>query len=207
MKTRFALVSLALLAASCKTQNERSDLVINKVVPATASVVGTAPSQSLNCVFDIAAAEYTPGLPYNPAESTGVVGAVIQNRMLDNSVINPEFRLDTNTFLPHQAVINYEVIPSSAGAAPPQNVVPAGGNTIPTSGTGVVGVEMFRGLAIALPAGTFVRTTFHLEGKLLDGSTVKTADREYLFQVCNVPGCSLGGIWTIDVNGAPASCL
>jgi len=207
MKTRFALVLLALFAASCKVQNERSDLVINKVVPATASVSGTAPAQNLICVFDISAAEYTPGLPYNPAESAGVVGAVIQNRMPDNSIVNPDFRLDTNTFLPHQAVINYEVIPAAAGAAPAQNVVPVGGNTVPSAGTGVVGVEMFRGLALALPSGAFVRTTFHLEGKLLDGTTIKTADREYLFEICNVPGCSHGGIWTIDVNGVPASCL
>jgi hypothetical protein len=35
-----------------------------------------------------------------------------------------------------------------------------------------------------VPDGTFIRATFHIEGKLLGGSSVHTSEREYLFEAC-----------------------
>ncbi len=38
---------------------------------------------------------------------------------------------------------------------------------------------------------------FDANGKLLDGSSVHTSEREYLFRVCNTAGCGTSGPWGI----------
>jgi hypothetical protein len=35
-----------------------------------------------------------------------------------------------------------------------------------------------------------VRVIFHVEGKLDDGSSVRTSEHEYLFVTCNTAGCN-----------------
>src|SRR6185503_5208954 len=95
-----------------------------------------------------------------------------------------------------------------SATAPAQNIVPVSGIEVPGSGgTGTVGINIFNGLGgtlASLPNGAYIRTTFHLEGKLLDGTTVHTAEREYLFQVCTVTGCGLGSPWSATVGTPPA---
>ena len=62
----------------------------------------------------------------------------------------------------------------------------AGGVVVQTGGQGTVAAPLF--LPGVLPAGAatgdFIRTSFHVEGKLADGSTVQTNEREYLFRIC-----------------------
>ena len=72
----------------------------------------------------------------------------------------------------------------------------------------VVRPAVFSGVSLAgLASGTIVRVMLHIEGKLLDGSTVHTSEREYLFQICSTAGCGMAGPWAIDVNGTRRSCL
>src|SRR4051812_32708971 len=105
MKTRNALILAVLVAAGCK-KAQSSSLTIEAVVPPTAAAAGTA----VSCSFDPGASEFTE-LPYNPAEKTrGNIAAVVQNNILDPSGINIELRLNTASFQPHVAVVDYEYI-------------------------------------------------------------------------------------------------
>jgi hypothetical protein len=206
MKTRNALAILALLASSCTTRNENSALVISSVIPPTASATGSGATTVLGCSFVLSTAEFT-SLPYNPAENRGIVAAVLQNNLTPTATLNTILRADTTSFLPHQAVVNYEYIPSSAGTPPGQTVVAAGGLEVPGGSKGTVEVDMFTGPPISVPNGTYIRVTFHLEGKLLDGSLVHSSEREYLFRFCNTAGCGLTGPWATQVGTATASCM
>jgi len=193
MNNRNAILLLALLAASCTAKNENSFLVITKVIPPLATTTGTPPATTTSCTFDPASTEFS-FLPFNPAENQGLVAAVVANNLASNAALNTVLRIDTNTFLPHQVVVSYEVI--GAGTAPAPNVVPAGGLEIATAGTGTVGFPIFNGRSLAgIGNNTFLRATFHIEGKLLDGSTVHTSEREYLFKICTTPGCGTAGPW------------
>jgi hypothetical protein len=209
MKNRAFIVLFALAAASCTTKNENSALVISKVIPAKATADST--TNTVSCAFDSSLQEFTPYLPFNVTENAGVVGATVDNNLVGTT--NSVLQTDSHAFLPHQAVITYEYLGSTV-SAPGQNIVPTTGIEIPSGQSGTVGVDMFRGVTTlaSLAAGTIVRTTFHIEGKLLDGSTVHTAEREYLFQICTRAGCGLASPWaalagTAPSNGAPVpSC-
>ena len=181
MKTRTGIALLGLLAASCSTNMGSSSLLIIKVIEAT------APAGGGTCTFDSTTEENS--FSVIGAASPGQVAAVVQNSLLDTSTINPSLNTNTAQFQPHQLVINYEALPRTAGAgAPytiPQQLVAVSGVTVQTGEQGTVGGPFF--LPGVLPGGAqandFIRVTFHIEGKLADGSTVKTTTREYLFQV------------------------
>ena len=182
MNIRNGIALLGLLTASCMTNNQRSDLVITKVVEAKDT--GTA------CVFNTEDDELVFST-LNPTTNVGEVAAVVENRLTDPTTLNPLLRTDSALFAPHQVVVDYEVLPRTAGAPPPYGPIPrqivaAGGVVVPSGGKGTVGAPLF--LPGVLPAaaatGDIIRTTFHVEGKLVDGSTVRTNDREYLFRIC-----------------------
>jgi hypothetical protein len=145
---------------------------------------------TVTCLLDPAAIELT-FIRVNPAERSGTVGAIVSNRLATNANINTILRTDTNEFQPHEAVIDYEVLTASPPAIGRQ-VWPVGGTSVPSGGTGSVGVAMFPNAAAVagIADGAFVRVTFHINGKLLDGSSVNTAEREYIFQICRTAGCS-----------------
>lgn len=191
MRTRIILLAAA-LAAACTTQNNTA-LVITKVVPPAATVVGT----STVCAFSASSDEFT-FLGINLAENIGNVAAVVENKMPDTSTANPDLALDASTFLPHQAVVAYE-FPGNPNGAPPAGVTVKSPSIIPVSGLEVaggasatVGIPMFLTGVVtgAVPDKTFIRVTFHVEGKLLGGGTAHTSEREYLFRVCTTAGCA-----------------
>jgi hypothetical protein len=181
MNTRIGIALLGLLAAACNT-GLRSDLQVIKVIEAA------APAGGGTCTFDATANEKTSSI-INPATNVGQVAAVVQNNLLDTSTLNPGLRTNTAQFQPHQLVITYEVFPRpGTTAAPytiPLQIVAVSGVTVQTGEQGTIGGPFF--LPGVLPAGAatgdVIRTTFHIEGKLLDGSTAKTGEREYLFQI------------------------
>jgi hypothetical protein len=192
MTTRTILLAAA-LAAACTTQNNTA-LVITKVVPPTAATSTTGPT---TCSFSTAADEWT-FLTVNLAENIGNVAAVVENHIQNTANANPTLGGDASTFLPHQAVVAYE-FPGNTNGAPPAGVtvksptvIPVSGLTVPGGGSATVGVPMFLPGVVtgAVPDGTFVRVTFHVEGKLLDGSTTRSSEREYLFRVCTTAGCA-----------------
>jgi hypothetical protein len=207
MNTRNLLVVLALLGAGCTTRNENSALVITSVIPPKATASGAGATASVSCAFDQTVAEFTE-LPYNPAENRGEVGAVVQNNLVSTAALNPQLRAESTTFLPHQAVVKYEYIPGTAGTPPGQTVIPVSGVEVPVASKGTVGFSVFNGVTIAVPAGTYIRVTMHLEGKLLDGSVVSTAEREYLFRFCTTAGCGQNsGAWSAQGAAGLVSCL
>jgi len=196
MRTRTILLAAAFTAA-CTTQNN-SALVITRVVPpevTTETSTTTPPVTTTTCSFKTDAAEFS-FLPVNLAENVGNVAAVVQNFMPPTNSAN-SLNLDAAFFLPHQAVVRYE-FPGNPNGAPPAGVtvqapaiIPVSGLEVPSGGTATIGIPMFVGGAVsgAVPDGTFIRVTFHVEGKLLGGSNARTSEREYLFQVCTDPGC------------------
>jgi len=208
MKTRNAIVALALLLASCKTRNENSQLPIISVIAPTATFTAGAAGSAgtVSCKFDAGAAEFTT-LPYNPAENVGRIAAVVQNNLTPTTGLNQLLRSDTSTFLPHEAVVSFEYASGSAGAAPGPNTIPVSGLEVPAGGKATVGIDIFSGTPISAPNGTFIRVTFSIKGKLLDGSIVHTSEREYLFRYCNVAGCGLGGPWAAGTGAGAVSCL
>src|SRR3954470_14428825 len=97
-KTLKAAFILAVAAgAGCKTDGLNGSLPILAVIPpkATGGAV-------LSCSFETGAGELTEP-PYNPAENIGSVGLLVENNLLDNSTISPQFRLNTATYQPYTA--------------------------------------------------------------------------------------------------------
>ncbi|TMA22224.1 MAG: hypothetical protein E6J88_14600 [Deltaproteobacteria bacterium] len=184
MKTRIAIL-LALAAAGCKIKGNPS-LLITKVISGTLTAATT--SAPALCTFDPGSTEID-FLPYNPVENTGNVGAVVSNTILPTTAVNPTLRTDAATFLPHQAVVDYEVI--GGGASIGEKIVPAAGAEVPSGTSAPVLMHLLPAgtLPAGLAAGTIIRTTFHVEGKLVDGSTVHTSEREFLFEICTSTGC------------------
>jgi hypothetical protein len=188
MKTQTILLATA-LAAACTTQNN-SALVITKVVPPKAEVSTDTPPVT-TCKLDPADDEVS-FLPINVTENDGNVGAVVENFIAATNTEN-SLNLDASAFLAHQAVIRIEFV----GSAPPGVSVPDP-IIVPVSGEVAGGATVSlpvpalpRGVITGtVPAGTFIRATFHIEGKLLGGNNVHTSEREYLFRSCDGAGCA-----------------
>jgi len=203
MRTRIILLAAA-FAAACTTQNN-SALVITKVVApiSTDTSTGTPPVTTTTCSFDPTADENT-FLTVNLSENVGSVAAVVQNFITPTNADN-SLNLDASTFLPHQAVISFEF----PGAGTPAGVtvkspiiVPVSGLEVPGGGAATVGIPMFLPGVVtgAVPDGTFIRATFHVEGKLIGGGNARTSEREYLFQACSTVGCGFGGVPGVSRN-------
>ena len=182
MKKSIAIL-LFLAAAGCKQKNN-TGLVLTSVVTGTfTAATATAPS---SCTFDPGGTE-TSYLPFNPAQNTGTVGVVVLNQIQPTTSVS-SLLTDASTFLPHQAVVDYEIV--GQGAVGGEKIVPVSGSVAGGSSTSVI-VALVPSGAVGTPAaGSVIRTTFHLEGKLADGSTVHTSEREYLFVVCTTAGCA-----------------
>jgi hypothetical protein len=188
MKATRTVVLLALLAAACTTKGENSALVITKVLISkgtTAAGVTTCPPIT---VSDVESNYILIG-----PDNFGQVFLVVDNRILDVSTQNTVLRTPSADFLPHQVVVSYEVLGTGTLTAP--STVAVAAVVVPTKGQGPVGIpalfpSTFGAVAGGIAAGTFIRATLHLEGKLIDGSTVKTAEREYIFRTCGAAGCA-----------------
>jgi hypothetical protein len=173
MKMRNCAWLALLLTASCMT-NQRSDLVIVKVVEAADSA-GV-------CVFNTGTAELTYST-LNPTTNFGLVAAVVANHINDPSGVNPVFRTNTAYFQPETMIADYEVI--GGGATIARQAIPVSGVVVPPGDEGTIGGPLLPGaLVAAIPSGTFIRVSFHIEGRLYDGSKVKTNVRDYMFRVC-----------------------
>src|SRR5437588_581041 len=113
MKTRPLILVFALLVG-CKAANQRSDLEIASVVPPTASAItggaDVGASGVVACAFAAGQAEFTPFLPFNPAENLGSIGVVVNNTLIDTSglaTVTSTLHTNTAIFLPEKALISY----------------------------------------------------------------------------------------------------
>ncbi len=196
MKTPTILLAAA-LAAACTTQNN-SALVITSVLPPTLvtdTSTTTPPVTTSHCDADDAGKEAS-FLPVNLAENQGNVFATVVSAILPTNSAN-SLNGDASFFLPHQAVITYQFL--TADGNPPAGVtvvhpviVPLDGLPVPGGGSASILVTIFPEGAITgpVPDGTFIRATFHIEGKLLGETTAHTSERDYLFEICTAAGCA-----------------
>ena len=177
MKIRWLIALAALLGASCRTK-QNSALVVTKVV--LGEISGTS------CKYDPGADEFDFANIDPAANSGGTMGVVLQNNLSDPTTVNSLYRTNSATFHPHQVVADYEVI---GGATLPNQIIPVSGTQIPPGATGSVLVPFFSPAATATLTGE-IRVTFHVEGKLDDGSVLKSSEHEYIFVTCATAGCS-----------------
>ena len=177
MKARWLIALAALLGASCKT-NRNSALIVTKMVLGT--LTGTT------CSYDPSGDEFDFAQIDPAANTGGTMGVVVQSFLKDPSGVNSLYNTDSATFHPHQVVADYEVI---GGATLPNQIIPVSGTQIPPGATGSVLVPFSSPAATATLTGE-IRVTFHVEGKLDDGSVLKSSEHEYIFVTCATAGCS-----------------
>jgi hypothetical protein len=178
MKIRWLIALAALLGASCKT-NRNSALVVTKMV--LGQVSGTT------CAYDPGSDEFDFANIDPAANSGGTMGVVLQNNLSDPSTLNQLLRTNSATFHPHQVVADYEVI---GGTTLANQIIPVSGVQITAGGgTGPVLVPFFSPAGTATLTG-MIRVTFHVEGKLDDGSVLKSSEHEYIFVTCSTAGCN-----------------
>jgi hypothetical protein len=188
MDTRIIAIALAVGLAGCSTNERQADLIVTKVVGGKFTAA-TAPATGGTCGYSASDDEQLlPTFDGTAPNNRAATGFVVDNQMVDTSTLNSQLRTNTNTFTPHQAVVDYEF----PGAAVAQQIVPVSSGTVATGSQTVVLVELFSPTAAlaaanAIAAPTFVRTTTRIEGKLDDGTTVSTSAHEYVINVC--PGC------------------
>jgi len=187
MRTPIIFLAAA-LAAGCTAQGN-SALLISKVVVATAGQSSDTPPRP-TCTVDPSADE-SNSVPLNLTENTGTVGAVISNLMLPTNSANPDLNVDASTFSPHQAVVTYEFPSGAAGGTINVNpvITPVSGLTVAAGNQAPVLVSLVPQGVITAPKGTFIRASFHIEGKMTGGNTTRTTEREFLFVVCDTSGC------------------
>jgi len=178
MKIRWLIALAALLGASCRTK-QNSALVVTKVV--LGEISGTS------CKYDPGADEFDFANIDPAANSGGTMGVVLQNNLTDPTALNSLYRTNSATFHPHQVVADYEVI---GGTTLTNQIIPVSGTQITSGGgTGPVLVPFFSPAATATLTGT-IRVTFQVEGKLDDGSVMKSSQHEYIFVTCSTAGCN-----------------
>ena len=186
--TKLTLICAALLSAACTTKNENGFLVITKIVaPVAAAGVGggcTLSASTDEPVF----ATVNPSVP--PTSTKGFrLGAVVENRLTPNGNVTLG-RLNNFDFVVEQAVVDYEAA-GTVAVSIPQQIVPANG-LVKANGSSPVGIDLFAPGTTGVPGpGTSIRVVFHFEGKLLDGSTVKTSEYEYIVTTCGTAACDI----------------
>ena len=94
---------------------------------------------------------------------------------------------ERRSFFELMVVADYEVI---GGTTLTNQIIPVSGTQITSGGgTGPVLVPFFSPAATATLTGT-IRVTFQVEGKLDDGSVMKSSQHEYIFVTCSTAGCN-----------------
>ena len=161
---------------SCSAKNQYSSLEILKLVPPTSTAEADAAGAAMDCGFLAATAEYSMQ-QFNESRDF-YVGVVVQNNLADNA--NSSIgRHNTNDFIAMQAVTTNEATDGTSISIPEQ-ITPTQG-TITVGQVGVVGAVLIPAAVAAKLASdgvTSVRLHTHIEGRLLDGSSVST--NEYL---------------------------
>jgi hypothetical protein len=185
MNPRWSILLAALLGASCSTNNKNAALVITKLVLGTAETLPGPPPQTF-CKYDPAGVEFDFAQINPSANSGGTMGVVVQNNLADTTRINPDLRTNSSRFNPRQVVASYEVI---GGPTVSTQIIPVSGSVPSGGGTGAVLVPFFSPVPVTMLSG-IIRVTFHIEGRLDDGSNVRTGERDYIFVTCSAAGCN-----------------
>jgi hypothetical protein len=184
MNTRWFILLPALLGVSCSTKMN-SALVVSKMVLGTLTTLPGPPPTSY-CTYDPGGTEFDFARINPTANSGGTMGVIVENNLLNPSATSA-FRANSATFHPHQAVADYQET-QPGGVTVTQQIIPVSGS-VPAGGSGSVLVPFFAPIPATLLTG-IVRVTFHIEGKLDDGSNVRTSEREYIFVTCSTSGCN-----------------
>src|SRR5205807_4707696 len=90
------------------------------------------------------------------------------------------------SFHPHQMVGDSEIV---GGGITRGVIIPGSGAQSGPGSSGPVVIPFYSPAAATTMSGT-IRVTFHIEGKLDDGSVVQTSEHEYIFVTCAAAGCN-----------------
>jgi hypothetical protein len=178
MKRRWHILLAALAAASCKLSNRNTSLDVTKVI--IGKLDGTL------CKYDPSADEFDFAHINPAANSGGTMGVVVHNQLADTASLNALLRTTSGTFHPHQMVGDYEIV---GGATTRGVIVQVSGAQVAPGTSGSILVPFFSPAVTTTMSGT-IRVTFHVEGKLDDGSVVQTSEHEYIFVTCATAGCN-----------------
>ncbi len=182
--TRIAFL-LAVALAGCTTKNQSSYLEILRVVPGTFTAA-TPPATGGTCAVSTSGQE-VDFLNIDLTKRFGQIAVIVINNLASNASAGIN-RLNTNDFIAERAVVSYEII---GGGTAPAPVISAAQGVAPTGTTSALATFLFpqgAKLGAAIPAGQTVRVTFHIEGKLVDGSSVRTNEYPYIFLTCASAG-------------------
>ena len=184
-KLAIPALSAALLVSSCTTHGGNTFVVAARVIAA----VGTQDP----ITKAITACKYDPGSketvfpPFDTASALAL-GVVLNNRLPSTSTPT---RPESNDFTAEKFVINYESTGTGTVSIAEQTL-PAQGS-VPAGATGVaVGVVMPVTVATTLAGQPSVRVHLYVIGRLLDGTTVKSSDYEFIAVPSATALCTAG---------------
>jgi hypothetical protein len=187
LPTRVSLACCAALAlASCTTQDERSDLVLTNVLVATSTPATATAAATCSCPVP---GGTSSGTTFSFFVSFFQACLVVENRLPNNA---GNLRLNTNDLILETVRIQYSSADTSTVNVPDQ-ITPISG-TVKVAGALSVGAVLVpQSIAAQLPAGGMVRVHVYVEGRLLDGSKVKTSAFDYLVQRTTGTPAACGG--------------
>jgi hypothetical protein len=163
---------LALALSSCTTKGERSDMVLTAVVLAKFTQdPAPAPAGQGTCACPAPGALETGDVAFSTYFSPCVQ---LENRLPNNG--DGKTRLNTNDLIIENLQVYYESTTSTPLTVPPQTIATTG--FVPAGGKLTLGAFLVPA-TVALPTGP-VRVHFYLDGRLLDGSKVRTSEYEYI---------------------------
>jgi hypothetical protein len=180
-------LAASICVLGCTTNGLRGDLFISKAVRPT--LAGGATGSS--CELNAGTAESAFGSVDPNVAPVYLIGLVVNNNLANNGNAAAG-RLNTNNFQVEQARINYDFPDPAFHPSIGEHVVPANGY-VQSGQTQAVGVQAFPSDVIGALKGALaggsgtVRIHTHLEGRLADGSSIKTAEYEYAVKIC--AGC------------------
>lgn len=182
----FAILGIAgaLIAsvAACTVKGQQSNLVISAALKINASDAGTVTTCSCP-------APATSGSISTGAVNGALVGydgyepcLQIENRLPANGVTG--IRLNSNDFQAEEEHLTFEQVTGTPVALPGETILPAT-VYIPTGSVVTAGVPLVpTSVGRALPAGATARVHVYLKGHLLDNSSVRTSEFEFLVYGC-----------------------
>jgi hypothetical protein len=182
-----AALVVGLLGASCMTQGQRSSIVITAVAtPTFTPAAGTAPA---SCQCPTASSTLSES-EFLPVGGSGLAPCLaVDNRLPKNDSL--PIRLNTNDFQIAELHISYENVGGTPAPLPAGEIVVAVNGLVPAQSKATVpAVLVPASIGALIPPRSAVRVRAYFKGKLLDHSTIKSSEYEYIVIGCSTGTCS-----------------
>ena len=174
------LVLTALALAACGTNNQNGDLIASAVL-----VIPPAATAGAPCVCPIGGiVTAVPETDFFNFTTRFQPCVNIINQLPING--NLTSRVNTNVFVIEDVRLNYEATDGSTLHIP-ETVTGANGTVQSIAAASIPALLVPDAVAAAIPNGTTIRILMVFEGRLLDGSKVKTNQYEYIAKKVAAP--------------------